>query len=124
MQKTTTYTCSRCNGTGKYSFNLMHGTKCYGCNGTGQQNTKPRAPTPKWAIFGQHKATGEWMRLYNCLAKTKAQAIESGQATYAKSNQDWRATYSMDEPRAIKWSDTADQQALTWEQAATTKAAA
>lgn len=32
--------CSRCCGTGKYSFNLMHGTRCYGCNGTGYKLTK------------------------------------------------------------------------------------
>lgn len=32
--------CSRCGGSGHYSFNLMHGTKCYGCNGSGVQFTK------------------------------------------------------------------------------------
>ena len=25
--------CTRCGGTGHYSFNLMHGTMCYGCGG-------------------------------------------------------------------------------------------
>ena len=30
---TTAYTCSRCGGSGRYSFNLIHGTKCYGCGG-------------------------------------------------------------------------------------------
>lgn len=29
--------CRRCGGSGKYSYNLIHGTKCYGCNGTGFQ---------------------------------------------------------------------------------------
>lgn len=33
-------TCSRCCGTGTYSFNLIHGTKCYGCNGAGYKLTK------------------------------------------------------------------------------------
>lgn len=33
-------TCSRCGGSGSYSFNLMHGSKCYGCNGTGYKLTK------------------------------------------------------------------------------------
>jgi len=28
-------TCPRCGGSGKYSFNLMHGSMCYGCKGTG-----------------------------------------------------------------------------------------
>lgn len=27
--------CGRCGGSGHYSFNLIHGTKCYGCNGKG-----------------------------------------------------------------------------------------
>jgi DnaJ-class molecular chaperone len=33
-------TCSRCGGSGNYSFNLMHGTMCYGCSGSGEQYTK------------------------------------------------------------------------------------
>lgn len=32
--------CSRCGGSGKFSFNLVHGTMCYGCKGTGEQLTK------------------------------------------------------------------------------------
>ena len=29
--------CSRCGGSGRYSYNSMHGDRCYGCNGTGRQ---------------------------------------------------------------------------------------
>lgn len=32
--------CSRCGGSGHYSFNLMHGSMCYGCSGRGWQYTK------------------------------------------------------------------------------------
>ena len=32
--------CDRCGGSGRYSFNLMHGDMCYGCNGKGVQLTK------------------------------------------------------------------------------------
>lgn len=32
--------CTRCLGTGTYSFNLMHGNRCYGCGGTGYQLTR------------------------------------------------------------------------------------
>lgn len=32
--------CGRCGGSGKYSFNLMHGSTCYGCGGTGWALTK------------------------------------------------------------------------------------
>ena len=40
MSKFETKVCSRCGGSGRYSFNLMHGTMCYGCNGSGVQFTK------------------------------------------------------------------------------------
>ncbi len=32
--------CSRCLGSGRYSFNLMHGSMCYGCQGKGWKFTK------------------------------------------------------------------------------------
>ena len=108
------YTCSRCNGTGRYSFNLMHGTKCYGCNGSGKQYTKPKAPSPKWAVFGQHRETGEWLRLYNVVAKNKACAIERAQNMYAQASTTWKDTYTLADARALKWSDMASLDALSW----------
>lgn len=35
-----TVTCSRCGGSGKYSYNMMHGDMCYGCSGIGVKYTK------------------------------------------------------------------------------------
>ena len=32
--------CTRCGGSGKFSYNLMHGDRCYGCGGSGYQLTK------------------------------------------------------------------------------------
>lgn len=32
--------CSRCGGSGNFSFNHKDGTMCYGCNGTGSKLTK------------------------------------------------------------------------------------
>lgn len=32
--------CPRCGGGGKYSFNLMHGDRCYGCGGSGVKMSK------------------------------------------------------------------------------------
>jgi hypothetical protein len=34
--------CGRCGGTGKYSFNLMDGDRCYGCGGTGRVAMAPK----------------------------------------------------------------------------------
>jgi len=108
------YTCTRCNGTGRFSFSLQHGTMCYGCRGTGKQYTKPRAPTPKWAVFGQHRETGEWLRLYNVVARSKNAAIERAQNMYAQASTTWKDTYTLAEARALKWSDMASLDALSW----------
>lgn len=35
-----TKVCGRCGGSGHYSYNLMHGTMCYGCKGAGNVFTK------------------------------------------------------------------------------------
>lgn len=111
---TTAYTCSRCGGSGRYSFNLIHGTKCYGCGGTGKQKTKPRPPTPKWAVFGTHRATGAGVRLYNVTGKSEREAIAKAVKAFERASAQWRDTHSMDTARAIKWADMADQQATTW----------
>lgn len=36
-------TCTRCGGSGRYSYNQIDGSRCYGCNGHGQQLPKNRA---------------------------------------------------------------------------------
>jgi hypothetical protein len=33
-------TCSRCGGSGHYSYNQINGTTCFGCGGTGKKHTK------------------------------------------------------------------------------------
>lgn len=35
-----TKTCSRCGGSGSYSYNQIDGSRCYGCGGSGLQYTK------------------------------------------------------------------------------------
>lgn len=32
--------CGRCGGSGRYSYNQMHGDRCYGCGGTGIRLSK------------------------------------------------------------------------------------
>lgn len=43
-----TYTCFRCQGSGRYSFNLMDGSVCYGCGGTGKKLTKRGAEAKRY----------------------------------------------------------------------------
>lgn len=49
-----TKTCGRCGGSGSYSWNAMHGSVCYGCNGTGKKLTplgvKARAAVAAWKM--------------------------------------------------------------------------
>ena len=115
------HACSRCSGTGRLAHfgNVLGGT-CFKCKGTGKQRTKPGAPTPKWAVFGQHRATGVWMRMYNVGAKTKAMAIDRAMRMYQGASIGWQADYDLNPAtaRAIKWADMADQQATTWAEAA------
>jgi hypothetical protein len=47
-------TCGRCGGSGSYSFNLMHGSMCYGCNGAGYNLTKRASKA--LAVIGEHRA--------------------------------------------------------------------
>ena len=44
--------CSRCGGSGRYSWNAIHGDRCYGCGGTGTVLTKAGAAAKAayWAV--------------------------------------------------------------------------
>lgn len=41
-------TCSRCLGTGQYSYNQIDGSRCYGCQGSGVKYTKRGAAARTW----------------------------------------------------------------------------
>lgn len=117
----TAYTCSRCNGKGRLPqhSNCLGGV-CFRCHGSGKQSSKPKEPTPKWAVFGQDRATGDWARLYNVHAKTADNAISRASTMMAQASDEWRDTYSLTDARAIKWTDMANTSALTWAEATTT----
>lgn len=109
------YACSRCAGSGRMSqFSNVIGGECFRCRGTGKQYTKPTKPSPKWAVFGQHRQTGEWLRLYNVVARSKNAAIERAQNMYAQASTTWKDTYTLADARALKWSDMASLDALSW----------
>lgn len=77
-----TKTCDRCGGSGSHSFNLMHGSRCYGCGGTGKTLTKsgkaaqslfrdlisvePSKVQPGWLVWWSDinpMAAGKWVRV-------------------------------------------------------------
>lgn len=39
ISKIINVTCTRCNGSGRLSFNLVRGTVCFGCDGVGTKHT-------------------------------------------------------------------------------------
>jgi len=41
-------TCNRCGGSGSYSWNAVHGSKCYGCGGCGYKYTKAGAAAQRY----------------------------------------------------------------------------
>ena len=62
--------CSRCSGSGHYSYNQMTGTRCFKCNGSGTQLTKRGASTKDLAlslteIKGVEIKVGDTMRFGN-----------------------------------------------------------
>ena len=59
--------CGRCGGSGEYSYNAMHGSRCYGCNGTGYKLTKRGAAA---------------QRYLNCLRLVRSDSIKVGDTIY------------------------------------------
>jgi predicted CxxxxCH...CXXCH cytochrome family protein len=117
----TAYTCSRCSGKGRLpQHSTCLGGVCFKCHGSGKQSSKPQAPTPKWAVFGQERATGEWARLYNVRAKTAENAISRARTMMTAGSADWIATYTLTDARALKVADMANPSAITWAEATTT----
>lgn len=55
-------TCTRCNGSGSFSFNLRDGTKCYGCNGAGRMVVDAKAHAKKLATAAKRKQLAESQR--------------------------------------------------------------
>ncbi|KOS01387.1 hypothetical protein [Paenibacillus polymyxa] len=64
--------CSRCGGRGRYSWNAMHGSVCYGCSGVGKQPIAPSGIPQKikaicrtdWSYFGY--VSGDHMNAEFC----------------------------------------------------------
>jgi DnaJ-class molecular chaperone len=62
--------CTRCGGSGNYSFNMMDGTRCYGCSGSGFQMINLAAVAKKQASEAIKAARNEDRRQAH-IAKAK-----------------------------------------------------
>lgn len=75
--------CSRCCGTGNYSFNPINGTRCFGCGGRGHKYTKRGAAALKFYLDSLNKLpqdikVGELVQVDNVYSKyfIRVQKIE------------------------------------------------
>lgn len=68
--------CTRCGGSGRYSFNLMNGDRCFGCGGQGVQLTKRGKAAKAFYVESQQVAVTDlkpgmfvWDDMYGKVAK-------------------------------------------------------
>lgn len=76
--------CSRCHGTGQYSYCQMHGTTCFGCGGTGQQLTKRgKAQVEAYRASLERPASevqvGEFIKIWPSNKWRKVLKVETGE---------------------------------------------
>jgi hypothetical protein len=74
-------TCSRCGGSGHYSYNQMHGSRCFGCGGDGVQYTKRGRAAREFWVASETVTAGEVQvgdRVIDGRTKFNVAAIETG----------------------------------------------
>lgn len=57
--------CGRCGGSGRYSYNMQHGSICYGCSGIGKQILAPSGYPQKLVAVCTKEVKGftKWIKL-------------------------------------------------------------
>ena len=75
-------TCGRCGGSGHFSYNQITGTRCFGCEGSGERYTKRGAAALKFAQSLADRTVADVkvgdVVLYNNGGRITVQAIETG----------------------------------------------
>lgn len=62
MRELIKITCSRCGGSGRYSFNLVRGTVCFGCEGIGYRMVDAVKEARRLAAKAKRNAASEAVR--------------------------------------------------------------
>lgn len=73
-----TVTCGRCGGTGHYSYNILHGRRCYGCQGRGVVPAKAKARGARITSLPEYAEVDDIIDM-PAVGKCKVVEIRSGQ---------------------------------------------
>ena len=85
-----TKTCNRCGGCGKYSYNQIHGSTCYGCGGSGvvytvrgeatknffRESIKVKAGDVQVGWFARGQYSGKWFPVTSVETKRKLGLVD------------------------------------------------
>jgi hypothetical protein len=82
-----TDTCSRCGGSGHYSYNVIDGTVCFGCRGSGSK--LPRI-TKTVAREAKRRIDAGELDAWFAECRSKAEARRSIAPVKAQINHDWK----------------------------------
>ncbi len=77
MKAPQTYPCTRCEGKGHlpHYANVLGGV-CFKCGGTGQQKTRPAAPSRRWSVNAIRTTDHHDCVVFHVRAKMEQEAIE------------------------------------------------
>lgn len=87
-------TCSRCLGTGQYSYNQIDGSRCYGCQGTGNKYTKRGAVARAWWKAQTEMVASEvtvGMRIETMGNTFTVEAVETYEQRFARDGGPWQS---------------------------------
>ena len=90
-------TCSRCGGTGKWSYNYAYGNTCFKCNGSGVSISKKG-----------ERAKAKVKKLVEALWNAKAKDLKEGDSFRTQDGEKWRVAVEIKEAQGFK-PELADQ---------------
>ena len=111
-------TCSRCSGTGKYSYNLMHGDRCYGCAGVGEKLTKRGAAASRYYRALRERPAAQVgvgdliefdMFFWKGFKPVESVEFNEGRVTLTTTRNGERAAMTYEEDRPVLFGFTAEQ---------------
>jgi hypothetical protein len=115
--------CGRCLGSGRYSYNAMHGTVCYGCNGARYVDPKRKG---QWeavladalviAADGRLDAYLAYLKARQVAGRAEKATLKAWTATGIGKAYDWRKSYGEDaRPEDVRISNLNKRMSVAYE---------